>query len=73
MYLGVRTIEQRRWRQMHLTGIGDLTVPNGMGFVDRHFYRCEACGLETVGQLEQATEPFYCPCGGLIGIEKGGE
>lgn len=73
MYLGVRTVTLPGWRQVYHPGIGTLTVPGMATDAARHFYRCEACGRETGGQLEQATEPFFCQCGKLIGVEKGGE
>lgn len=34
-----------------------------------HVYRCETCNRESQ-VIGQATEPFFCNCGRLIGIDR---
>ncbi|MDE2103992.1 MAG: hypothetical protein KGL39_42540 [Patescibacteria group bacterium] len=57
MYLGKReTIVN------HYLPVNGVRPAHGNRYAVLHFYRCEHCGRETPGQIEQASEPFFCTC-----------
>lgn len=70
MYLGERKETVRAWREKWMPGIGSISVPNGVRVRTVYTYQCEHCGRTTAGQLEKATEPFFCACGKIISLQE---
>ena len=72
MYLGTKTVSERRWRQEGSVGVfGGWTtreVPY-QAEVEKHLYRCERCAKEFAFPVAvEGSEPFFCNCGALVGI-----
>lgn len=74
MFLGDEIERIPQWGERWESGpFGGRTVTYRAGTTTRtlHAYQCEACG-RVFRVLTRPTEPFFCDCQRLIGIEPAG-